>query len=194
MVRSRVLGLIVEGIYDTPVYGELIRRLHTVQVEVITRETNGVASLMKTFPALLTPLEYAVDGGPVDRALVVRDAGGRARADVERQMLDKLGRRTYRFPNGVRLFAVRRTVETWLLADAGAISRVAATRNGRPVPGDGRVLEDIEDPKAALTRLLSRARLLYTPAVCGAIAAEMDLSILRARCPSFREFERMVLD
>lgn len=147
------------------------------------------------FPGLIRILFEHVPAlnGPVERVVVVRDANGVDPAEAERRMYDRLRVHHYQFRDGVRLHAVRRQTETWLLADSDAVSSVARQRGGRgvdPVPG---VLEDIADAKGAFRRLLSEGRLRYTPQVCGEIAAEADLVTLRSRCPSFRRFEQVLL-
>jgi hypothetical protein len=147
------------------------------------------------FPALIRILFEHVPAlnGPVERVVVVRDANGVDPTEAEQKMHDRLRGHHYRFRDGVRVHAVRRQTETWLLADSDAVSRVALRRGGRgiaPMPGP---LEDIADAKGALRRLLSEAGLPYTPQVSGEIAAETDLSKLRSHCPLFRRFEGVLL-
>lgn len=55
-------------------------------------------------------------------------------------------------------------------------------------------VEEIVDPKTRFKRILSEAGLEYTPKVCAEIASRIPLERLRARCQSFRSFERKVLD
>jgi hypothetical protein len=81
-----------------------------------------------------------------------------------------------------------------LLADAAAVNAVARERGGRDVPELQGELEDIADPKERFVRLLSQARLLFTPAVCREVACQADIEKLRYRCPSFRSIERKVID
>lgn len=96
--------------------------------------------------------------------------------------------RLFPFPNGVDVHATHQETETWLLADAGAIGRVAQLRSGRAVVPVRDPLEAIVRPKERFQALLSSARLPYTPDVCRAIARATDLDILRQRCPSFSRF------
>ncbi|MGH7289244.1 MAG: DUF4276 family protein, partial [Myxococcota bacterium] len=90
----------------------------------------------------------------------------------------------------VAVHAVKREMETWLLADTAAISRVAGGGAVTPIGGQ---LEDQQHAKEALMKMLSRVAVPYTPAVCRNIAQEIDLSTLRGRCPSFASFERKVI-
>jgi hypothetical protein len=85
-------------------------------------------------------------------------------------------------------------METWLLADANAVSSIAQSKGGRRIPETQGTLEEILNPKQKLTEVLSRAGLNYLPNVCGEIARETRLNVLRYRCPSFISFERKVLD
>lgn len=178
-------GLIVEGIYDTPVYRILTHRLDSPDARFFPLECGGVGKLMSRFPNLLRALEYADNGLPVDKALVIRDSGNRPAAEVEGEMRARIDGRTYRFPLGVECCAVRQETETWLLADEAAISRAA---NGRIVGRVNGELEAILDPKDRLRRILSSAKLQYLPSVLGQIAEYADLALLRYRLPSFVSF------
>jgi hypothetical protein len=182
-------GLIVEGIYDTPVYETLTNRLDSPDARFFTLECGGVGNLMKRFPGLLRYLEVIDGGNPVDRALVIRDCGNRLAADVEAEMRIKIAGVQYRFPRGVDVCAVRQETETWLLADEQAISTVASGRTVGTVNGN---LEDIIDPKARLQRILSHVKLDYLPSTLGAVARRADVEIMRYRLPAFRSFEQKI--
>src|SRR5437016_5679955 len=90
-------------------------------------------------PALLKRFEFAHNGGPVDGALVIRDCDNNAPATVLSQMQEKLGRKTYSFPR-VEFCAVRRKLDSWLLADEKAITKVS---RGKPIPRINEAIEDI---------------------------------------------------
>ncbi|MBZ5664602.1 MAG: DUF4276 family protein [Acidobacteriia bacterium] len=182
-------GLIVEGLYDPPVYERLILRLDSPDARFFSLECGGVSNLMKNFPGLLKALETIDSGAPVDKALVIRDSGNRPRTEIEKEMRSRIEGRRYRFPQGVELCAVRQETETWLLADERAISSVAEGRTVGVVNGD---LEDILDAKGRLRAILSRSKLDYLPQVLGSIADCSDLAMMRYRLPSFRSFEAKV--
>ena len=116
----------------------------------------GVAQLMEFFPTYLHDLEHRLSGNPVEKALVIRDAGGRDPAEVEHDMAQKIRDRHYTIPRGIQCFAVRRTMETWLLADIEAINAAARSRGGRAVAAVQGTLEDVVDPKERLRRVLSK--------------------------------------
>jgi hypothetical protein len=188
-------GIIVEGESDQGVYEEFIQKICNEEVWIKARATGGRAQLMKTFPVLLRSMEHITEyGGPVDKALVIRDADCKDALALEAKMKDSLDRRNFPFPRGVGLHAVKQEMETWLLADHEAISRVAAARGGKAVPRIPDPLEDIQDAKEKFVDVLSRADLNYTAQVCREIAKETDISKLRVRCPSFTAFEQKVLD
>lgn len=181
-------GLIVEGIYDTPVYRTLTHRLDSPDARFFTLECGGVGNLMKQFPGLLKSLEFIDEGNPVDRALVIRDCGNRLAADVEADMRARIAGIQYRFPRGVDVCAVRQETETWLLADERAIS----TASGRIVGTVNGNLEEIVDPKERLQRILSKVKLDYLPSTLAVIAGYADVEIMRYRLPAFRSFEQKI--
>jgi hypothetical protein len=184
------LGLVVEGAYDTAVFSELIPRILGGEVQISrVIETGGSGRLMARVPGYVKAMEFANAGGPVDRVIVVRDSNAKGPAKVEEGMRSKMAGRNYRFPRGVKLHAVRRETETWLLADAAAIGHVAG---GRDAPETRHALEEIQDAKARLREVLSLVGLPYTPGVCAEIARALDLETLRRRCPNFRAFEEKV--
>ena len=85
-------------------------------------------------------------------------------------------------------------MDALLLADHEAVTHVALSRGGREVGPVNEALENIVRPKERLLRTLSAARLPYTPAVCGEIAAIADLERIGYRCPSFQMFVEHVTD
>lgn len=190
-------GIVVEGDYDIGTYEELIWKICGRQVQVESQDTRGrVRYKNKKLVGYLRSFEHvSATGGSVDKALVIRDTGGRNPAIVEEEIGSRIGNRAPAFPRGISAHAVHQEMETWLLADYSAINRVALARNARdkiqPVHG---VLEEIRNPKEKFLNILSQAGLNYTAEVCREIAREIDLPVLRERCPSFREFERKVLD
>lgn len=187
-------GIVVEGPYDTAVYEELIRKICSADVELFARPAGGVSRLMGSFPKQLKVLEYIRQGRPVEKALVIRDSGVKDPVSLEQEMARKITGHTYAFPKGVQFHAVRREMETWLLADVRAVNLVASSRGGSRVPDIQETLEEIVDPKERFTRLLSAAGLPYDAQVCREIARHLELETLRNRCPSFRSFEQKVMD
>lgn len=184
----------MEGPYDVPVYEELIRKICSADVEIIPRVGGSVPGFMDVFSNQLRVLERVKQGRPVDKALVIRDAGGKDTASVESLMAERIQGRPYSFPRGIQLVAVRRTMETLLLADEEAVNSVALSRGGRQVARIQEALEDIANPKERFRRWLSEAKLPYDRQVCGDIARQVKLETLQYRCPSFGSFKQKVLD
>jgi hypothetical protein len=187
-------GLIVEGPYDERFYETLIPRICNAELQVVTRPCDGVANLMKQFPVYLKEFEHVLNGHPVDKALVIRDAKGGDIETPRRLMEDKIQGRKYSLPRGLQLCIVRREMESWLLADTRAINAVAVARGGREVKEVQGNPEDVYDPKRELRSILSDARIVYTAPVCAEIASRLNLETLEYRCPSFRTFKQNVLD
>lgn len=189
-------GIVVEGSYDTPFYEVIIKRVCPTITCIISREAGNKASLMGRLGGLLRSLQHVtLTGGPVRRAIAIRDTDGKSPSDVEADMLRKISGQTFSFPRGVICHATHREMETWLLADIDAINRTARilfpTGRGtatRPVGSP----ESVVNAKEKLQDLLSEVGLLYDAATCALIAQEIDLAMLRAYCPSFRRFEPKV--
>ena len=186
-------GLIVEGDADKEAFQHLIRKANSPDASIYSLSCGGVERLMKEFPDLLRIFEYAHNGGPVDGALVIRDCDNKSEADVLKRMKERLGDRTYRFPRGVECCAIRRKLDSWLLADENALNTVSQARRGRVIARVNETIEEITRPKERLQRLLSEAKLNYTSAVLGEIAAAMNLEELEYRVPSFVPFKQSVL-
>ena len=78
------LGLVVEGAYDTAVFGELIPRILGGEVQISrVIETGGSGRLMARVPSYVKAMEFANAGGPVDRVIVVRDSNAKGPAKVK---------------------------------------------------------------------------------------------------------------
>jgi hypothetical protein len=194
-VPANTYGIVVEGPFDVAVLPELIPRILGRQVPVIRRPCYGKDNLRKNLVVHLETLEYAVEGRAVEKALVIRDSGGKDPKIIEEELIRKVQERHWAFSQGVHVCIIRREVETWLLADvAEGVNAVAKKRGGRAVAEVQGTLEDLEYPKERLKQLLSEAKLEYTDQVCAEIAHSLRLDTLSYRCPSFRTFKQRVLD
>ncbi len=187
-------GIVVEGPYDVATFPELIKRILARDVPIISRPCYGKDKLKKDLLVHLRALQSELEGRGVEKALVIRDSGGKNAKDVEAQLTQKIATRAWPFSHGVHVCIIRREMETWLLADVEAINSVARTRGGREVVEVQGTLEDFEYPKEKIKELLSKARLDYTEQVCTEIARLLSLETLRYRSPSFCTFEQRVTD
>jgi hypothetical protein len=194
-VPANAYGIVVEGPYDVAVLGELIPRILGRDVRVTPRPCYGKDDLWKNLLIHLKALEYAVKGQAVEKALVIRDSGGKDPEIIEQELTRKVQERRWAFSHGVHVCIIRRELETWLLADvAEGVNAVAKKRGGRAVAEVQGTLEEIEYPKERLRQLLSEAKLEYTDQVCAEIARSLRLETLSYRCPSFRPFKQRVVD
>ena len=191
---ANAYGIVVEGPYDAAVFGNLIPRILGRSVPVIPRPCSGKDDLRKHLLVHLRTLEHAVEGCPVEKALVIRDSGGKDPRIIWAELTQKVQERPWGFSHGVHVCIVRRELETWLLADVAAVNAVADKRGGREVAEVQATLEEIVYPKERLRQLLSDARLEYTEQVCAEIARSLRLDTLSYRCPSFRTFERQAVN
>lgn len=185
-------GIIVEGTYDSAVYETIIRRVASHAVQIKPRPCGGRTNLLKEFPGLLRTFEHAIDGNPVDMAIVIRDADGKDATQVEDGMRLKIAHRQYPFPLGVRCYAVSQAMDAWLLADANAISSAVQRRRGRRVTRSIEAPEGLLRPKESFRQLLTDHGADYTAELCREIAEEIDLEVLSQRCPRFRVFADLV--
>jgi len=180
-------GLIVEGDGDAEVFQKLLPMVNSPDAAVYPLICGGIKQLMKQFPELLRRFEYVHNGEPVDRALVIADCDNKSIHDVLSELQSRLGNRTYKFTQGLRFVVVRRKLDTWLLADEKAINAARQGR-GQQIQRVNDVLEDLMHPKERLQRIMSAAKLIYTPATLGRIAENIDVAVLTDRVPSFRSF------
>ena len=192
---ANAYGIVVEGPYDVAIFRELIPRILGRDVPVIPRPCYGKDDLWKNLLIHLKTLNYAVEGQAVEKALVIRDSGGKDPKITEAALTRKVQERRWAFSHGVHVCIIRREVETWLLADvAEGVNAVAKKRAGRAVAEVQGTLEELEYPKQRLKQLLSEAKLEYTEQVCAEIARSLRLDTLSYRCPSFRTFRQRVVD
>ena len=183
----RTFGLVVEGVYDEAALTEFVRKCLEAEVEVIIRQSEDSARLMRRFPGFLEEFRYVKAGSNVDKAIVIRDADRRRPAELVKRMEGKISNRRYPFP--VELLVVVEELEAWLLADEIAIEAVTRIRP-QPVANP----ERLNDPKNRLRRVLSDASTAYTPEIARKIAATSRVDVLKARCPSFARFHEAVID
>jgi len=188
---SSSYGLIVEGIYDVPVFERLTERLVPGVKFVKSYPAGGKAKVINNYPSLLWRFANSVMGAAVQRGIVICDSNGKDPIEIETTMAARTDLNKYPFRHGVQFHATSQETETWLLADHVAINSVAAERGtGASVgPFSESHLESLPNAKEEFIKILTAANLPYTPEVCGEIAGKIDLVRLRAACPGFSRFE-----
>jgi hypothetical protein len=185
-----VLGIVVEGEFDSGVYRALIQRIRPDVDLVLSQPCEGVAGVRTKFVGRLEYFQSRPDYH-VEKALVIRDSDchdSRVLEDELVRILDQSGFRE-KLTLPVHFYATRCMVETWLLADEGAVNKVARqrgrVRSARPVADP---LEGATDAKKLFRQMLSQAHLPADKAVYAEVAAAADLDRIRQRCPYFQRF------
>lgn len=182
------IGIIVEGVFDEAALPELIRKCCTDDIHIETRVCRSASQLMQKGLSFLEGFRYVVQGLPVDKALIIRDADGKDPNELVHRLNVTINTRSYPFP--VTPVIIVQELETWLLADSEALSQVA----GKSIPEITGSLEAIMEPKERLQSLLSDANMAYTKEVARKIAAATRLEVLEYRCPRFRGFRQALRD
>ena len=182
-------GIVVEGDYDSAALPEIIKKCLSSDIEIIARPCGDKSQLMKKFPGFLEAFRYAKGGAPVDKALVIRDADNKNPDELLKKMKSKIAGRNY-LDFEVKFIIIVQELETWLLADENAISKVS----GKTVSRVNEDLESISHPKEKLWDILFVAGLPYTAEVARKIAKESDIFRIENRCPKFKEFKQAVID
>jgi hypothetical protein len=210
-VPANAYGFVVEGPYDVAILRELIPRILGRDVPVFSRLCLAKVIPNKNLLTFLRDLQdemqerlhkKALKNSQEEteiwryqKALVIRDSGGKDPKIIEEELTRKVQERRWAFSHGVHVCIIRQEVETWLLADvAEGVNAVAKKRGGRAVAEVQGTLEDFEYPKERLKQLLSEAKLQYTEQVCAEIARSLRLDTLSYRCPSFLTFKQRVVD
>jgi hypothetical protein len=187
-----VFGIVVEGSRDAAVYRVIIRKIRPDVEDVVARPCGGVPALPRKFVGMLRGFEYNA-GYLIDKALVIRDSGGKNPQTSEADLNDLMNQSGFEPTFPFHFYATRCMVETWLLADEQAIGRVAQSRRRAPaIKAIKKPLEEIIDPKPLFLALLSQADLPADDRVYEEIASAADLNRIAERCPRFAEFHKYV--
>jgi hypothetical protein len=185
-----VFGIGVEGPRDGAVYPVIIRKLRPDITDVVARPCGGVPALHAKFVGWLKHFQYQQ---LIDKALVIRDSGGKDPKVAEEALKDRLDRSGFKPMFPVHFYATRCMVETWLLADERAVSKVALARGRtRSIKASNTRLEEVMDPKPLFLAMLSQADLPADDKVYEEIASAADLDRISQRCPRFAEFSKHV--
>ena len=160
-------------------------RIRPVIENVLSLPCGGKSPLGQKFVGFLKELQEL----RVEKALVIRDSDCRDPSAVEERLEQRLHESGFRPPFPVHFYATSCMLETWLLADEGAVNRIAQQRakppSARPVDDP---LEGKRDAQALFHRMLSQARLPADPAVYAEVAAVADIDRINRRCPYFQQF------
>ena len=188
-------GIAVEGPDDAAVYRILIKRIDPSIEHVHASECFGRQKLKNKFVYLLKEFARNPAAFNIRKVLVIRDSDCRDPEPIEQELEDIFARSNVHLAFRVSFHATKCKLESWLLADEGAINTVSMRRGGRG--GIQRVAVDLGKLREAdelYRRTLSQAGLQDTEAVMREIAQQASLEAVEARCPRFRDFERKVRD
>jgi len=174
-----LVGLVVEGNDDVTALSELVQKCKS-DVEVVTRKCGNKAQLMQRFSGFLEEFRHIKQGANIDKALVIRDADQKDPVELINNMHGRINNRHYAFP--VKLLVIVQELEAWETAVS-----LATGQTTQPT-------QNPDDPKQKLKNVLSDAKTSYTPEVARKIAANANLDVIEARCPSFRVFREAVID
>jgi hypothetical protein len=120
-----IFGIIVEGPRDSAVYPAIIRKIRPDVQQVVARPCGGVPALPRKFVGWLKHFQYQHS---IDKALVIRDSGAKDPRAGEADLNDRLSKSGFKPVFPFHFYATRCMVETWLLADEQAVSKVALSR------------------------------------------------------------------
>ena len=187
-----VLGLVVAGPCDEAIHTTFVRRIRP-ELAVHCRPCKDDPRVTRLFKEFLEEFKFVNAGGPIDKAVVIRDAHRRARTQLLEKLMASFDPHCYPFP--VKFVIVLPEPEAWLLADHEALSAVSAERGRRTIfPPPAGSPEILGDPKRDLQIALGRARVSYTPVVARRLAELANIGLVERWCPSFVQFRTAVED
>lgn len=180
------IGIVAEGLpnSDAQIISELVKKILPEGPSFISRPGGSRGNVIKKYCGWLEEFRNE----KVDKALVIIDQDMSCLKALVEKLQEKIKGRKYNFQ--VKFHVIKEEIETWLLSDEQAISRVVE----RNIPRVNETLEDIQQPKEKLKDILSRAKATYTPDTLRRIAAESDIEHISYRCPGFQRFRQLVLD
>lgn len=180
------IGIVAEGLpnSDVQIISELVKKILPIDPLFIPRSGGSRPNVIKKYRGWLEDFRNR----NVDKALILIDQDMSCIKALIEKLEEKIADRQYKFP--VKFHIIEREIETWLLADERALSKVA----GKNVPRINETLEDILQPKEKLIELLFRFGVNCTAETKRKIAAESDIERIAYRCPGFRRFIQTILD
>jgi hypothetical protein len=180
------IGIVAEGLpnSDVQIISELVKKILFRDPSFIPRPGGSRGNVIKKYCGWLEEFRNE----KVDKALVIIDQDMACVKILVERLQERIKNREYCFP--VKFHVIKQEMETWLLSDEQAISKVV----GRTVQRVNQTLEDIQQPKEKLKELLSKAKANYTAETLRRIAEESDIKRIAYRCPGFIRFKNSVLD
>jgi hypothetical protein len=184
-----VFGLVGAGNYDLAVLETLLKRLRPDLEKIVVRRCGNDYRVTTTLRDRLQEFRILRAAGRLDKAIVVKDSHRSVPERELEKLREAMDPRGY--PFAVEFAVAVRALESWLLADHVALSRIADERGAQQhyrVPD--RSPELFPNPKERLSELLAEAQVPYTEAVAVRIAELATLERIEQLCPSFTLFKR----
>jgi hypothetical protein len=160
-----------------------IRRIILEDIKFIRRKARNKGNVIKKYAEMLKEFKK----GNINKAIILVDQDNNCIKEDAEKLKKQLVGKKYNFE--IKFHIIEKEIETWLLADHEAISKVAG-KNISMIRG---ILEEVNNPKEILIRLL-REKKIYTPEVAVKIANEADIGVIENRCIGFKRFRDSVLD
>ncbi len=184
-----LFALVGAGNYDVAVLETFLKRLRPDLERVLVRRCGNDYRVTTTLKARLQEFSRLRATGRLDKAIVVKDSHLASPERELKKFQDAMDPRDYPFP--VEFAVAVRAIESWLLADHEALSKVAVERGTqRQYPPPDRSPEQFPNPKSRLSELLAEAQVPYTEAVAARIAELASLERIEQLCPSFTLLKR----
>ncbi|MFZ5451388.1 MAG: DUF4276 family protein [Thermodesulfobacteriota bacterium] len=171
---------------DINVIIEFVKKILSPKSTFQRRKAGGKGKVIGKFVKWLDGLYDA----NIKKAFIIIDQDEACIKQLVNNFYKKIAGRKYNFK--VIFHIVEKEIQTWLLADEKAIS--SAVGKGKTIAKVKGNLEDINDAKEKLQKILAENNVVYTPEIAKKIAANANIEIIAQRCPGFQRFRHSVLD
>ena len=192
------IGFALEGNGDYPILPVLTRRVIAEQFPNLQLQENTVIRPRKTGHGFITELPtfaLTLRATGCDLLVAVVDSDAPKAADRLNRLREA---KTKCSERGVSLCIAEgvaiRAIEAWLLADDGALCEIFGGERAKWVHSNP---ENLEAPKVTLNTLVrqqSGGNEVSFASYAGDIATQMDIALLRRRCPSFDQLARNTIN
>lgn len=169
--RSKRRGLIVEGKHDLIAYDCLLRKMGYIPK---VRQTHGNGNLIKKIHAWVGLLKQY----NCAKIIALKDLNFKSKEELQEECSN--------FPNDVPLCTASKTLEAWMVADENALKRQFRNPRVKTIPNP----EKLDKPYEILKNIYRENGKKYIALKeLPKIIDEIDLDVLRSKCPSFSDFE-----
>lgn len=175
MSRSKRRGLIVEGKHDLIAYDRLLRKMGYIPK---VRQTRGNGNLINKIHAWVEFLRQY----NCAKIIALKDLNFKNKKELEKECSH--------FPNDVPLSVAIKSLEAWMVADENALRKQFRNPRVKPIPNP----EQLDKPYEILRNIYRENGKKYIAIKeLPKIIDEIDLDVLRSKCPSFIDFENALV-